>query len=70
MAEGLAILHTRRKEAEFVVQAPGYMLSSAQTCTDYIESSFCPCLDKMRLSSSDLEHRFLHLQLCLDGMEG
>lgn len=70
MAEGLAILHSRRKEAEFVVQAPAYMLSSTQTCTDYVESSFRPCFDKMRLSSPYLERRFLHLQLYLDGMEG
>lgn len=51
-----------------MVQAPAYMLSSAQTCTDYVESSFRPCFDKMRLSS--LERRSLHLQLYLDGMEG
>lgn len=63
-----------------MVQAPAYVLSSAQTCadvhrraqtyTDYVESSFCLCFDKTRLPSPDLGRRFLHLHLCLDGMVG
>lgn len=70
---GVSYTAHRRKEA------PAHMLSSAQTCPDvsrraqtcisYVESSFRPCFDKTRLPSPDLGAWFLHLQLCLDGME-